>query len=73
VGLAAQLPHRLDHLGDAAAVGRVVVAQATAVGVEGQRPTPEIRLPSATKRPPSPLAQKPRSSSCISTVMVKLS
>ena len=36
VGLAAQLAHRLDHLGDAAAVGRVVVAQPAAIGVEGQ-------------------------------------
>ena len=34
--LAAQLAHRLDHLGDAAAVGRVVVAQAAAIGVERQ-------------------------------------
>ena len=34
--LAAQLPHRLDHLGHAAAVGRVVVAQPAAVGVERQ-------------------------------------
>ena len=36
MGLAAQLAHGLDDLGDAAAVGRVVVAQAATVGVEGQ-------------------------------------
>ena len=41
--------------------------------LNGSLPTPEIRLPSATNRPPSPFAQKPRSSICISTVMVKLS
>ena len=34
--LAAQLPHRFDDLGHAAAVGRMVVAQAAAVGVERQ-------------------------------------
>jgi hypothetical protein len=34
--LAAQLTHRLDDLGDAAAVGGVVAAQAAAVGVERQ-------------------------------------
>ena len=34
--LAAQLPHRLDHLGHAAAIRRMVVAQAAAVGVERQ-------------------------------------
>src|SRR5205807_3696888 len=33
---AAQLTHGLDHLGDATAVGRVVVAQAAAIGVERQ-------------------------------------
>ena len=36
VGLAAELAHRLDDLGHAAAVGGVVVAQPAAVGVEGQ-------------------------------------
>ena len=35
--------------------------------------TPEIRLPSETNFPPCPFSQKPRSSICISTVMVKLS
>ena len=34
--LAAQLTHRLDDLGDAAAIGRMVAAQSTAVGVERQ-------------------------------------
>ena len=34
--LAAQLAHRLDHLGDAAAVGRMVVAEPAAIGVERQ-------------------------------------
>src|SRR5690606_32461091 len=38
VRLAAQLAHRLDHLGDAAAVHRMVVAQPAAVGVERQLP-----------------------------------
>src|SRR5206468_441885 len=41
--------------------------------LNGSLPTPEIKLPSATNLPPSPFLQKPRSSSCISTVMVKLS
>src|SRR6478735_331435 len=41
--------------------------------LNGSLPTPEIRLPSATNLPPSPFLQEPRSSSCISTVMVKLS
>src|SRR4030081_2403145 len=41
--------------------------------LNGSLPTPEIRLPSDTNLPPSPFLQKPRSSSCISTVMVKLS
>src|SRR2546421_7713486 len=34
--LAAQLAHGFDHFGHAAAIGRMVVAQAAAVGVEGQ-------------------------------------
>ena len=34
--LAAQLPHGFDYLGDAAAIGRMIVAQAAAVSVEGQ-------------------------------------
>src|SRR5580704_3599857 len=34
--LAAQLPHRLDYLGHAAAIGGMVVAQPAAVGVERQ-------------------------------------
>src|SRR5215831_10875517 len=38
MGLAAKLPHRLDHLGHAAAIGGVIVAEAAAVGVEGQLP-----------------------------------
>src|SRR4051794_34134272 len=41
--------------------------------LKGSLPTPEIRLPSATNLPPSPFPQKPMSSSCIKTVMVKLS
>lgn len=41
--------------------------------LKGSLPTPEIKLPSMTNLPPSPLAQKPRSSSWIRTVMVKLS
>src|SRR5262249_56908391 len=34
--LAPELAHRLDHLGEPAAVARVVVAEAAAIGVEGQ-------------------------------------
>jgi outer membrane receptor protein involved in Fe transport len=41
--------------------------------LNGSLPTPLIRLPSATKAPPLPFSQKPRSSSCTTTVMVKLS
>src|SRR5262249_58095814 len=36
--LAPQLAHRLDHLGEPATVARVVVAEAAAIGVEGQPP-----------------------------------
>src|SRR5215472_6616164 len=36
VRLTAQLAHRLDHLGQPAAVGRMVVAQPAAIGVERQ-------------------------------------
>src|ERR1700759_859151 len=38
--------------------------------LNGSLPVPEIRLPSATNLPPSPLAQKPRASRVTSTVMV---
>src|SRR5215813_3352483 len=41
--------------------------------LNGNLPVPEIRLPSDTNRPPRPFSQKPRSSNCITTVMVKLS
>src|SRR5882762_5048785 len=41
--------------------------------LNGSLPTPAIRLPSLTKRPPWPFSQKPRSSICIKTVIVKLS
>src|SRR4029077_20919453 len=34
--LAPELAHRLDHLGEPAAIARVVVAEAAAIGVEGQ-------------------------------------
>src|SRR5262252_9212244 len=36
MGFAAELTHRLHHFGQAAPVRRVVVAEATAVSVEGQ-------------------------------------
>src|SRR5271166_5763690 len=41
--------------------------------LNGNLPVPEIRLPSDTNLPPWPFSQKPRSSICISTVIVKLS
>src|SRR5215471_8974018 len=41
--------------------------------LNGSLPVPEIRLPSATNLPPWPFSQKPRSSICIKTVIVKLS
>src|SRR5712691_2518588 len=41
--------------------------------LKGSRPTPEIKLPSATNLPPCPFSQKPRSSSVMTTVIVKLS
>src|SRR5271166_4238886 len=41
--------------------------------LNGNLPVPEIRLPSETNLPPWPFSQKPRSSICISTVIVKLS
>ena len=73
VCFAAQLAHGLDHLRDAAAIGRMVVAQPATVGIERQRADARDQVAVGTKRPPSPFLQKPRSSSCISTVMVKLS
>ncbi len=36
LSFAAQLPHRLEHLGETAAVGRMVAAEPAAVGVERQ-------------------------------------
>src|SRR6516162_566215 len=41
--------------------------------LNGNLPVPEIRFPSETNRPPWPFSQKPRSSICITTVIVKLS
>src|SRR5262245_21359015 len=41
--------------------------------LKGSFPTPDIRLPSATNLPPCPFSQKPRSSICMTTVIVKLS
>ena len=41
--------------------------------LKGSLPVPEMRLPSATSLPPCPFALNPRSSSVMSTVMVKLS
>src|SRR5690348_15603083 len=41
--------------------------------LNGNLPVPEIRLPSETNLPPWPFSQKPRSSICIRTVIVKLS
>src|SRR5207245_1460732 len=41
--------------------------------LNGSLPVPEIRLPSDTNLPPWPFSQKPRSSICIRTVIVKLS
>ena len=72
VRLAAQLAHRLDDLGDAAAVGRVVVAETAAVGVERQLADARDQIAVGDELAALTL-QKPMSSSCISTVMVKLS
>jgi hypothetical protein len=36
MSFAAQLPHCLEHLGHAPAIDRMIVAQASAVGVERQ-------------------------------------
>ena len=72
--LAAQLAHRLDHLGQAAAVRRVVVAQAPAVRVERELAGARDQVAVADEFAALALfGQKPRSSSCIKTVMVKLS
>jgi hypothetical protein len=73
VGLAAQLAHGLDDLGDAAAVGRVVVAQAAAVGVPRQRAAARHQVAVLHEGAALPFLQKPRSSSCRITMMVKLS
>ena len=72
VGLLAELAHRLDDLGHAAAVARMVVAQAAAVGVERQLAVGRHqRCRRATNSPPLPFSQKPRSSRVMSTVIVK--
>ena len=71
--LAAQLPHRLDHLGHAAAIGRMIVAQAAAVGVERQFAGAGNQIAVGYELAARALAQKPKSSIWMSTVMVKLS
>ena len=70
---AAQLAHRLEDFGHAAAVDRVIAAKAAAVGVERQFADAGNQIAVGDELPPSPFLQKPMSSSCISTVMVKLS
>jgi len=71
--LAAQLAHGLEHLGEAAAIAGWLLQRPPPSVLKGSLPWPAIRLPSDTNAPPFPFSQKPRSSSCISTVMVKLS
>ena len=65
-GLAAQLPDRLDEQ-EQPAHARVAGRQPAAVGVGRQGPAERSR-PSSTNAPPSPLAQKPRSSSVTSVM-----
>jgi NAD(P)-dependent dehydrogenase (short-subunit alcohol dehydrogenase family) len=54
VRLAAQLAHGLDDLGHAAAVGRVVVAQPAAIGVEGQLADARDQVAVGDERRPRP-------------------
>ena len=71
--LATQLAHRLDDLGDATAVRRMIAAQSAAIGVERQLADARDQVAVGDEFPPCPFSQKPKSSICISTVMVKLS
>src|ERR1700758_2371958 len=55
---AAQLPDRLDHLGDAAAIGRMAVAKAAAVGVEGKLADPGDQITVGDETPALALLAK---------------
>ena len=46
--LAAQLPHRFEHLRQSAAIGGMVGAEPAPSVLNGSLPTPAIRLPSET-------------------------
>src|SRR5262249_20592353 len=67
--LAPELPHRLDHLGEPAAVARVVAAEAAAIGVEGQPADTGDEVAVGDELAALPL----RTEAGISTVIVKLS
>ena len=74
MGLTSKLSHCLDDLGHAAAIGGMVVAEPAAIGVDRQLADAGDEV--AVRDEPaslSPFSQKPRSSSCSSTVIVKLS
>ena len=70
---AAQLPNRFNDFGHATAIDRVVAAQAAAVGVERQLADARDQIAVGDELAALTLLAEPRSSSCISTVMVKLS
>ena len=70
---AAQLPHRLEHFGHAAAIGRMIVAQAAAVGVERQFADAGDQIAVRDEFSSRSLGAKTEVPSCIITVMVKLS
>ncbi len=72
--LAAQLPHRLDDLGDAAAVDRMVVAQPAAIRIPRQFADARNQVAVGDELAAFALFCRSRGpSSWITTVMVKLS
>ena len=73
-GCAAQLADRLHNLRQTTAVGRMIVAEATAVRVERQPADAGDQVAVGDELAALPLVvEKPRSSSVVSPVIVKLS
>jgi hypothetical protein len=73
VRLAAQLAHGLDDLRHAAAIARMVVAEAAAVGVGRSLPTPEIRFAVGDEAATPALRAEAQVLQLHHTVIVKLS
>ena len=60
VSRASELPHRLNDLGDSASIGGMVVAQSTAVGVDGERALPSNQLAIGHQTPTLTFRTKPQ-------------